>query len=42
VPLGHAVDQPLTITVDGVRCYRAVTGRRGKRLACLIIGPDEE
>ena len=42
VPLGHAVDQPLTVTVDGVRCYRAVTGRRGKRLACLIIGPDEE
>jgi hypothetical protein len=24
--------------VDGIRCYEAVTGRRGKRLACLIIG----
>jgi flagellar motor switch protein FliM len=42
VPLGHPIDKPLTVTVDGVRCYRAVTGRRGKRLACLVVGPDEE
>jgi flagellar motor switch protein FliM len=38
VPLEHPVDQPVTVRVDGVPCYDAVTGRRGKRLACLIIG----
>lgn len=42
VPLNHPVDKPLTVSVDGVPCYRAVSGRRGKRLACLIVGTDEE
>jgi flagellar motor switch protein FliM len=37
VPLEHHVDQPVTIAVDGTPCYHAVTGRRGKRLACLIV-----
>lgn len=37
IPLEHPVEVPLTVEVDGVPCYRAVTGRRGKRLACLIV-----
>lgn len=42
VPLSHPTDKPLTITIDDVRCYQAVSGRRGKRLACLIVGTDQE
>jgi flagellar motor switch protein FliM len=42
VPLNHPVSQPVTVSVDGVQCYDAVTGRRGKRLACLIVGNHEE
>jgi flagellar motor switch protein FliM len=38
VPLEHPVDRPLTVSVDDVPCYEAVTGRRGKHLACLIVG----
>jgi flagellar motor switch protein FliM len=38
VPLEHPVDLPVTVSVGGVPCYDAVTGRRGKRLACLIVG----
>jgi flagellar motor switch protein FliM len=37
IPLEHSIEAPLTVEVDGVPCYRAVTGRRGKRLACLIV-----
>ena len=37
VPLEHHVDIPMTVRVDGVPCYQAVSGRRGKRLACLIV-----
>lgn len=42
VPLSHPVDKPLTVVVDDIRCYQAVSGRRGKRLACLIVGTDQE
>ncbi|MCU1428418.1 MAG: Flagellar motor switch protein FliM [Actinomycetia bacterium] len=42
VPLSHAVAKPVRVSVDGVECYEAVTGRRGKRLACLIVGTYEE
>ena len=42
VPLNHPVNKPVTVSVDGVECYDAVTGRRGKRLACLIVGTHEE
>jgi flagellar motor switch protein FliM len=42
VPLGHSVDKPVSLTVDGVRCYDAVTGRRGKRLACLVVDVNRE
>jgi flagellar motor switch protein FliM len=38
VPLCHPVDEPLTVSVDGVPCYEAVTGRKGKHLACLVVG----
>jgi len=42
VPLGQGTDEPVTISVDDVRCYDAVTGRRGKRLACLVVGTNQE
>jgi flagellar motor switch protein FliM len=42
VPLNHGIDEPLTITVDDVHCYDAVSGRRGKRLACLVTGTNRE
>jgi flagellar motor switch protein FliM len=42
VPLNHPITQPVTVSVDGVKCYDGVTGRRGKRLACLIVGNHEE
>jgi flagellar motor switch protein FliM len=42
VPLNHSVTKPVTVSVDGIPCYTAVTGRRGKRLACLIVGQHEE
>ncbi len=42
VPLEHPIDEPLTVQVDGIPCYHAVTGRRSKRLACLIVGNHTE
>ncbi len=42
VPLEHPTDAPLTVEVDGIPCYHAVTGRRSKRLACLIVGNHTE
>ena len=42
VPLGHSIDKPVTVTVDGVPCVEGVTGRRGKRLACLIVDANRE
>lgn len=42
VPLEHSIDEPLTVEVDGIPCYHAVTGRRSKRLACLIVGNHTE
>ena len=42
VPLEHPVDMPLTVEVDGIPCYYAVTGRRSKRLACLVVGNHTE
>src|SRR5688500_1690198 len=37
VPLGHRVDAPLTVAVAGVACHAAVAGRKGKRLAFLVV-----
>jgi len=42
VPLDHPIELPVTISVDGVTCNQAVIGRRGKRLACLVVDADQE
>lgn len=42
LPLHHPVGADLAVSVDGVRCFTATPGRRGKRLACLITGTAEE
>jgi flagellar motor switch protein FliM len=42
VPLNHGVDEPVRVSVDDVHCYDAVTGKRGKRLAALIVGVGAE
>jgi flagellar motor switch protein FliM len=44
VPLNHGIDEPVTVTIDDVHCYDAVTGRRGKHLAALIVdvGPEQD
>ena len=42
VPLNHRVDAPLTVSVAGVPCHAAVTGRKGKRMACLIVDPTKD
>jgi flagellar motor switch protein FliM len=42
VPLNHPVDKPLTGSVDGVRCFDGVSGRRGKRLATLIVDVNRD
>ncbi len=41
VPLRHATDLPLSVSIAGVPCYHAVAGRKGKRLACLIVATTE-
>src|SRR3954453_7883162 len=42
IPLRHPADAPLTVVADGVRCLSAMPGRRGRRLACVIVDPDQE
>ena len=42
VPLHHAVESPLTVAVAGVPCHQAVAGRKGKRLACLVVDTNPE
>jgi flagellar motor switch protein FliM len=42
VPLNHPVDRPLGVTVDGVLCCDGVSGRRGKRLATLVVDVNRE
>jgi flagellar motor switch protein FliM len=45
VPLHHSVNEPLTISVGNIGCFAGVSGRKGKRLACLVVSalqePDE-
>lgn len=36
LPLRHAVDAPLTVTVGGVPCFHAMPGRSGRRLAAMV------
>jgi flagellar motor switch protein FliM len=38
--LGHPLSEPLTVSAGGVPRYQAVAGRRGKRLACQIVEPE--
>jgi flagellar motor switch protein FliM len=42
VPLNHPVDRPLGVTVDGVLCCEGVSGRRGKRLATLVVDVNRD
>jgi flagellar motor switch protein FliM len=37
VPLHHRVDRPLAVEIDGVERFAAVAGRRGPRLACVVV-----
>lgn len=41
IPLHHPVDEPLTLLADNVPFLHAVPGRRGKRLACLVVESEE-
>ncbi|MFZ4515045.1 MAG: flagellar motor switch protein FliM [Acidimicrobiia bacterium] len=38
VSLHHPVAIPLVGLVDDVPCFTAITGRKGKKLACLVVG----
>lgn len=40
VPLGHRTDRPLAVCVAGVDRFAALPGRRGNRLACVLVDPD--
>jgi flagellar motor switch protein FliM len=40
VPLGHRTDRPLSVCVGGVDRFAALPGRRGNRLACVLIDPE--
>ena len=42
LPLHHPVGTPLTVSVAGVPRFNAMSGRRGARLACLIVDPNED
>lgn len=37
VPLNHPVDSPLFVTVGDVARFHARPGRRGRRLACVVV-----
>jgi flagellar motor switch protein FliM len=41
VPLRHMASAPLTVAAAGVPVTSGVPGRRGRRLACLIVDPTE-
>ncbi len=41
VPLHHRTDRPLSVSVDGVDRFHAVAGRRGARLACVVVDPNQ-
>ena len=42
VPLHHSTSKPLTVLASGVHCLSASPGRRGKRLACVIVDSPED
>ena len=37
IPLAHAADRPLIITLDGAPVLRAAVGGNGERLACVVV-----
>ena len=41
LPLRHPIDDPLSVTVGDVPCFHAVAGRKGQRLACMIVPSPE-
>jgi flagellar motor switch protein FliM len=40
VQLGHRTDRPLAVCVGGVDRFAALPGRRGSRLACVLVDPE--
>jgi flagellar motor switch protein FliM len=40
IPLNHPIDSPLTVAVAGLPRFTVVAGRKGKRLACLVVDPE--
>ena len=42
VPLRHHISTPLTILASGIPCRVAMPGKRGKRLACMVVEPTED
>jgi flagellar motor switch protein FliM len=42
IPLHHDLDEPMLVVVDGLVTHRAVTGTRGRKLACLIVSNEGE
>lgn len=40
VHLGHRTDKPLSVCVGNVDRFAALPGRRGNRLACVLVDPD--
>ncbi|MFN8034882.1 MAG: flagellar motor switch protein FliM [Acidimicrobiia bacterium] len=42
IPLRHGLEEPLTVSVGSTACYRAITGRKGRRLACLIVSSERD
>ncbi|MGD9705396.1 MAG: flagellar motor switch protein FliM [Acidimicrobiia bacterium] len=41
VQLGHPVDLPLMLTVEGVATFEATIGRRNRRVAVQVVGPAD-
>ena len=42
IPLRHGIDEPLAVIAAGVPTVLAMPGRRGRRLACVVVDPDQE
>lgn len=42
VPLRHALDEPVIVSVGNTACFRALTGRKGRRIACLVVSSERD
>jgi flagellar motor switch protein FliM len=40
LPLHHPINEPLSVTVGGVPYFAGKAGRRGSRLACVLVEPE--